>query len=738
MEMEKNKTSRIGMSRIALAALVFCAAAPALAADNAAFVNPFIGTDDKGHCNPGAARPFAMVQPGPDTGAGSWAYCAGYQYADKTIMGFSQGHLCGCGQGEKGDVLLLPFRGDKVLRKSAFSHANETASPGYYAVTLDDAKVRAELTSTDRVAFHRYTYLGDGPAHLLVDLQHGLIGEAEWANKMTIEGYGWFSDDGLSMTGSRLVRQYWPLHRVFFHAAFSRPVKDRRTIPNELPTENGDRWVLDFDIEPGGTLEVRVAISYTSADGAIRNYKAEAEGRDFDSVRASARSAWNDILSRVEVDGATDDQKASLYTSLYHLCWQPNVISDAGDPVRYSTFSFWDTYRAAHPLYTLVTPERIDGFVASIYDHAKKNGQMPIWEIYGLEGYDMLGSHSIPVVLDAWRKGFKVDLEAFWPYVKRTLTTDNRAPNAARVHKPFVACHWNLLDSLGFFPCDVVTWESVSRLMETSFDDWCAAEMAKELGKGDDEAFFRARSGSWRNLFKPGTGWVWPRLSDGSWVEGWEPCWLKRPKGFPVEAGTCDTTEGSSYQWSFHVLHDFPGLVEIMGGRGGFIEKLDFLFTHKPYWVDDEALKNEWPYREAHGVIGEYSHGNEPCHHLAWLWSLAGERAKTAELVRRIAETQYPNRADGICGNDDCGQMGAWYVFAAMGFYPVNPASAEYVAGEPLFPAMRLALPGGKTLEIRKGGKPGITLGGKAVKGVVLKHEDLLRGGVLEFGPDVR
>lgn len=701
--------------------------------DNSKWVNPFIGTGANGHCNPGAARPFAMVQPGPDTGTGDWRYCAGYQYADKTIMGFSQNHLCGTGQGEMGDVLLLPFRGEKVLRKSTFSHANETAGPGYYAVTLDDAKVRAELTGTDRVACHRYTYMGRGPAHLLVDLQHGLVGEESWANRMTIEGFAWFSDDGFSLTGTRLVRQYWPLHRVFFHAVFSRPIKGRRLVKKELPTENGDRWALDFDIEPGGTLEVRVAMSYTSAEGAVGNYRAEAEGKDFDTIRALARAAWNDILSRVEVEGATDDQKAILYTSLYHLCYQPNVISDVGAKTRYSTFSFWDTYRAAHPLYTLLTPERVDDFIASILDHARKTGQMPIWEIYGQEGYDMIASHSIPVVLDAWRKGFNIDLKAFYPFVKHTLVTDNRAPRAARLHKPFLSCHWGKLDKLGFFPCDVVTWGSVSRVMETSLDDWCAAEMAKALGNSKDEAFFRSRSRCWRNSFKPGAGWACPRFSDGKWLEGYDPCWLRRPKGFLAQ-GTCDTTEGSGVQWSFHVMHDFPGLVEAMGGRDDFLKKLDFLFTHKPYWADDQSLKAEWPFRDASGTIGEYSHGNEPCHHIAWLWSLAGDRAKTAERVRYICGTQYANRPDGVCGNDDCGQMSAWYAFAAMGFYPVNPAAAEYVAGEPLFPRLRFFLPKGRTLEIHKGGVSGMTLNGKPVQGVILRHSDLVKGGVLAFG----
>ena len=697
-------------------------------------VNTFIGTDAKGHCNPGATRPFAMVQPGPDTGEGDWPYCAGYQYKDPTLMGFSQNHLCGCGQGEMGDVLLLPFCGEKVLRKSTFDHKDETSSPGFYSVKLGDAQVKAEITSTERVAYHRYTYLGDGPKRLLVDLQHGLVGEAPWAHRFTLAGRADFAADRTGFTGLRHVLQYWPEHRVYFTAVFSRPFVAKQLLKNEYDTEKGDRWVLDFDLKKGETLEVKVALSYGSVEGAKKNLAAELPGWNFEEVRATSRKQWSDILSRVEVEGATDDQRVALYTALYHLCFQPNVISDVGAKPRYSTFSFWDTYRSAHPLYTLVTPERVDGFVDSILDHAEKTGFMPIWEIYGLEGYDMIGAHSIPVVLDAWRKGFKVDLKAFFPHVRRTLTHDNRPKAKKDMHHS----HWDKLDRLGYFPCDVVHWGSLSRVMETTMDDWCAAEMAKELGLKEDEAFFRRRSETWRNSFNPGTGLLCPRLTDGSWLEPYNPEWPIRPKDHPK--GFCaDTTEGTGLQWSFHVLHDVPGLIERMGGREKFVERLDYLFSHRPFWEGRPELEMVYPYREICGRMGEYAHGNEPCHHIAWLYALAGERGKTADLVRRIALTQYPNRPDGVCGNDDCGQVSSWYVFAALGFYPVNPAAAEYVLGEPVFDKATLRMPNGRILTIRRDpSAEGVTLNGRSMSGAAVSHAALLAGGELVFGKDVR
>ena len=691
-------------------------------------VNPFIGTDAKGHCNPGATRPFAMVQPGPDSGQGSWPYCAGYQYHDTTLLGFSQNHLNGTGQGEMGDVLLFPFCGEKVIRKSAFSHASEIAKPGYYAVTLDEAGVRAEMTCSDRVAYHRYTYTGKGPKNLIVDLQHGLVADPGYAHKLTLCSTAMFSEDSRSVSGYRIVRQYWPAHQVWYNVLFNRPFETKRLLDNAHPDEKGERWLLGFDLADGEALEVKVTLSYHSVAGAKANLE-ELPGWDFESVKASARAAWERIFSRIQVEGASADERTALYTAIYHLCYQPNLISDIGARTRYSTFSLWDTFRAAHPLYTLLTPERVDDFLDSFLQHAETYGRLPIWEIYGLEGYDMLAVHSIPVVLDAWRKGFKkADLKAFYPYVRRTLTTENRADMPATIHS-----RWELLDKYGYFPCDLKPIYNLSTLNETSFDDWCAAEMAKALGEKKDEEYFRRRAGLWRNMFRPDVGWEWPRKTDGTWLEPYDPCWLIRPDGHSAGPG-CDTDEGSSVQWSFHVLHDFPGLVETMGGVKRVKEKLAFLFSHRPYWEGNSALEVNWPFVEVSGRIGEFSHGNEPCHHVPYLHTLLGDRAETDRLVKRIADKFYPNRPDGVCGNDDCGQISAWYVFAALGFYPVNPASAEYIAGGPLFKRTTLSLPGGKKLTVsRDPSVKEVRLNGRAYPKGVLPHADLVLGGELVF-----
>jgi len=484
---------------------------------------------------------------------------------------------------------------------------------------------------------------------------------------------------------------------------------------------------------------VKVALSYTDVGGAARNLAAEVPGWDFDAVRTSAREKWNAIFSRATVEGATDDQRTVFYTSLYHLCYQPNLVSDVGAKTRYSTFSLWDTYRAAHPLYTLLVPERVPQFVDSFLVHAQETGFLPIWEVFGTETYCMVGAHSIPVVLDAYRKGLWKDLAAIYPYVRQTLTADYRAESG----DPQSRAQWDVLDKYGYFPCDLKKRDNLSWLMEASVDDWCAAEMAKELGRKEDEAFFRNRSCAWRNVFNPKTGWLCPRESDGTWFEAYDPTWLMRPmdrKHFadPWDYGAhfrTDTTEGSGAQWSFHVLHDVAGLVSAMGGRERFLEKIDFLFTHPVSWAGDAELEAKFPFREVCGRIGEYAHGNEPCHHVAYLYTLAGVRQKAAARVQEICDRFYLNRPDGVCGNDDCGQISAWYVFAALGFYPVNPASAEYVFAAPYLPKVVLTLSNGKTLTIRRDeASRGVALNGKKTDGVSVSHRQLLEGGELVFG----
>ena len=718
---------------------VFLCGVAAAASDPAAFVNPFIGTSGKGHCNPCAACPFGMVQPGPDTGNAQWDYCGGYQYRDTTMLGFSQGHLSGSGQGGMGDFLLLPQCGDRLLGKSSFDHAHELAEPGYYAVTLDDAQVRAEMTCSERVAYHRYTYLGDGPKRLLLDLQHALIASPHvWADRQTLEGRADFTGDD-EIRAQHVVRQHWPLYKAHAVIRFSRPIKARRKLDAEKASHRGERWLLEFDLAKGEVLEAKVALSYVDFGGAARNLDAEVPDWDFSAVRVAARAKWNAILGRLTVEDAADDPRTVFYTCLYHLCFQPNVISDVGAKPRYSTFSLWDTFRAAHPLYTLLVPERVPAFVGSLLDHAERTGIMPVWEIYGAESYDMVGAHSIPVVLEAYRKGLWKDLAAFYPYVKRTQTEDGRADSA----DPQERSMWDVRDKYGYYPCDLKRRGGLSWMMETAYDDWCAAEMAKELGNGEDEAFFRRRSRDWRNLFHPKSGWLCPRESDGAWYEAYDPTWLMRPmdrKHFadPWDYGAhfrTDTTEGSGAQWSFHVLHDVAGLVETMGGRGKFVEKLDFLFTHPVGWEGDAELEEKYPFRDVCGRIGEYAHGNEPCHHVPYLYTFAGERAKAARWIRAICDRFYSNGPDGICGNDDCGQMSAWYVFACLGFYPVNPASAEYAFGMPCLPRTTLTLANGRRLTVRRDdGADGVSFNGRKTDGVRISHRELLGGGELVFG----
>ena len=626
-----------------------------------------------------------------------------------------------------GDVLLFPFCGTNVLRRSSFSHRSEIARPGYYAVTLEEARIRAEMTCTDRVAYHRYTFLGEGPKRLIVDLQHGHTANPDFADKLTLFSKAVFEDDGQTISGTRIVRQYWPLHQVWFNIVCSRPFQSKRLLENENKNEKGERWLLDFDVAKGEAVEVKVTLSYRSVAGAKANLE-ELPAWGFDNVRQAAQESWERILSRIKVEGASNEELVSLYTAVYHLCYQPNLISDVGARNRYSTFSLWDTYRAAHPLYTLLTPERVNDFIDSFLQHAESYGRLPIWEIYGLEGYDMLGAHSIPVILDAWRKGFDVDLAMFYPYVKRTLTTNNRADKSSKLH-----CRWDLLDQYGYFPCDIKPTYNLSTLNETSFDDWCASEIARALGKPDDAAYFARRARLWRNNIRPDSGWSWPRMADGSWLEPFDPCWLIRPDDHPA-GRVCDTDEGSSVQWSFHVLHDISGLFAAMGGAIRAREKLDFLFSHRPYWEGNAELDARWPFIEVSGRVGEYAHGNEPCHHIPYLYTLLGDRWASDRCVKLLADRFYPNRPDGICGNDDCGQISAWYVFAAMGFYPVNPAAAEYVVGGPLFSRLSLSLPGGKSLTVcRDASSNDVCLNGRPLKKGILRHADLLEGGELVY-----
>jgi len=703
------ETGRFLLSAVA-AALLFV---PSFASPATECVDPFIGTSASGHCSPAACVPFGLVQAGPDTGNGSWDYCGGYRYEDKTIDGFSQTHLFGTGRAEMGDVLLLPYCGGTPRRTAALDHAREKARPGFYSLELPDAGVNVKIAAARRAAIYALDYLRPD-ARLLLDLQHGLTGRKKFMATHVLSNRVEFAADGLSLRGTTFTKRDWGEHAYSYHVAFSRPFKVLAELPR-APGERAGRYVLGFDGAPG-TLLVKTALSVTSPEAARANLAAEIPDWDFDRVAKAAGARWDELLSRTEVVG-TPEERTRWYSALYRLCVQPNDISDAADGrPNYSTLSLWDTYRAAHPFYTLVAPELVKGVVDSMLRHAREKGALPIWSIWGFEGHCMIGNHAVPVIADAWRKGVPFDRREAWRAVKASLTRE--LPGYAKNR-------WSLYDRHGYFPCDVVKFESASMTLECAFDDWCAAELAHDLGETADEAFFRRRAGFWRNVLDPATGFVRGRDSHGAWRTPFDPGQYGWGDGF-------DFTEGCSWQWTWHVLHDPGGLVAALGGKAAFAAKLDELFTRKPNvpaWMSDVT-----------GLVGEYAHGNEPCHHVAYLYRYADRPDRTAERVREICDRFYRNAPDGVCGNEDCGQMSAWFLFSALGFYPLNPASGTYVIGAPQLPAVTLRLPGGAALRMRANDLSrenkyvkSVTWNGRPVKGFLLRHEDLAHGGELVF-----
>ena len=699
----------------AIVAIALACVGNSVRADVSQFVDPFIGTGGTGHCNPGAARPFSFVKPGPDTGNGSWAYCGGYRYEDNMLDGFSQTHLSGVGRAEMGDVLLLPFTGEKVRRRVSFTHKGEIAKPGYYAVTLDDGKVCAELTATRVVAFHRYTFKA-APARLIVDFQHGLTSVKDLVATHVLTNVCMFGEDGRSIQGWTRVRKNWPEHSYYYSLVFDHSIRGK-TLLAPLPGEKGGRYVLDFDLKEGNSLQVKVAFSMNSVENAVANGKTELPDWNFERVRSQAAAEWEELLSRVELETPNQQLLRNFYTALYHAFLHPDNVADVGEAPRYSTFSLWDTFRAAHPLYTLLVPERVEGFVASILDFQKSYGYLPIWMMWGREGYCMIGNHAVPVLLDAWKKGFKFDRNAAYEAVRTSLLKSYPADAKA---------NWAIYDKYGYYPYDLVPFEGVSRVMECTFDDWCAEQMARMLGYDADARRFEKRANYWRNVFDFQIGFVRGKDSHGAWRAPYDPEWY----GIPRKQQERDFTEGNGWQYTFHVLHDVPGLVAAFGGKERLLARLDELFTTQS--------SGEILCQDATGNIGQYAHGNEPCHHVAWLYALLGERRKTVERVEQICREFYKDTPEGLCGNDDCGQMSAWYVFATLGFYPYNPASAEYVWGVPRVPKAVIRLWNGKKLNIVKEEHPlsteiGVSQNGAQKSTPVISHQELIEGGTLLF-----
>lgn len=697
--------------------------------DYTQYVNPFIGAADNGHTFPGACRPFGMIQTSPVTGAVGWRYCSEYVYEDSIIWGFTQTHLNGTGCMDLGDVLVMPVTGKRQRQwneyRSGFSKETEKATPGYYSVTLDEPDVTAELTATTHTALHRYTFHKADSASLLIDLQHGPAWRDEqYHSQVSFCETNWENDS--TLTG-HVINKVWVNQVYYFAMKFNRPVIASSELPMAA-TEKGKRIIATFDMKPEDQLLMKVALSTTGVEGAKANLTAELNGWDFEGVRQAAKNEWNSYLSRIDVEGTTDE-KTNFYTSFYHALIQPNEISDIDGKYRnakdeivqatgdkfYSTFSTWDTYRAAHPFYTLMVPERVDGFVNSLVDQCETIGYLPIWGLWGGETFTMIANHSVPIIAEAYAKGFRgFDAERAFNAIKQTQTVSHPLKS-----------NWENYTKYGYFPTDLTEAESVSSTLESVYDDYAAADMAKRMGKEEEAAYFAKRADYYKNLFDPSTKFMRPKKADGTWKSPFNPSQV----GHSESIGG-DYTEGNAWQYTWHVQHDVPGLIALFGGEEAFLQKLDSVFT----------VKLETTQADVTGLIGQYAHGNEPSHHVAYLYTLAGRPERTQELIRQIFDTQYLPKPNGLCGNDDCGQMSAWYMFSAMGFYPVNPVSGEYVFGAPQFPKFTLHLADGKTFTILTEGLSeehkyidSITLNGKPYTKNYITHEDILKGGTLVY-----
>ena len=697
--------------------------------DYTQYVNPFIGAADNGHTFPGATTPFGMIQTSPVTGAVGWRYCSEYVNNDSIIWGFTQTHLNGTGCMDLGDLLVMPVTGERNRAwdgyRSHFSKDQESATPGYYSVLLEEPNVKAELTASTRAALHRYTYNNADQAAVLIDLQHGPAwNENQYHSHVRACEVNW--EDDQTLVG-HVDNTVWVQQDYFFVVKFNRPVTEKINLEMG-ETEKGQRIVAGFDMEPGDELLMKIALSSTGIEGAKKNLEAEIPGWDFEGTRQAAKDSWNSYLSRINVTG-TKDQLINYYTCFYHALIQPNQISDVdgmyrnaknevvktGGDAFYSTFSLWDTYRAAHPFYTIMVPERVDGFINSLIENGEAQGFIPIWALWGKDNYCMVANHGVAVVAEAYRKGFRgFDAERALNIMKRTQTESHKLKS-----------DWETYMKYGYFPTDLIRAESVSSTLESVYDDYAVWDMATRMGKAEDIEYYGKRKDFYKNLFDTQTQFMRPRKSDGTWKSPFDPSNV----GHSESVGG-DYTEGNAWQYTWHVQHDVPGLIELFGGEEKFLTKLDSVFT----------VELKTSQADVTGLIGQYAHGNEPSHHVAYLYTMAGKPERTQELIRQIFDTQYRPEPDGLCGNDDCGQMSAWYMFSAMGFYPVDPVSGNYVFGAPQMPKIVLNLADGKTFTVIAEGiseenkyVESITLNGEPYTKNYITHEDIVNGGTLVF-----
>ena len=699
------------------------------------YVNPFIGTGTidgglSGNNYPGATSPFGMIQLSPDTSeAPNWGDASGYDYNRSTIFGFSHTRLSGTGASDLIDVTLMPTSSGRT--SSTFTHDEEKASPGYYQVMLKDENINVELTTTQRNGIHRYQYPAGKDAEVILDMDHS-ADKGSWGRRIINAQIRILNDHAVE--GYRIITGWAKLRKIYFYMEFSSPIltstlRDGGRVHENTAVVNGTNLhgCFRFGKLNGKPLTCKVALSSVSMENARQNMEQEAPHWDFDRYMAAADADWEKQLGKIEIKG-TEVQKEIFYTALYHTMIQPNIMSDVngeymaadytarkvGDnETHYTTFSLWDTFRASHPLYTLLEPERVTDFVKSMIRQYEYYGYLPIWQLWGQDNYCMIGNHSIPVITDAILKGIPgIDMEKAYEAVYNSSVTSH--PNS-----PF-----EVWEKYGFMPENIQT-QSVSITLEQAFDDWCVAQLAAKLNKDADYQRFHKRSEYYRNLFHPKTKFFQSKNDKGEWIEPFDPYQYGGNGGHPF-------TEGNAWQYFWYVPHNIQALMELTGGTKAFEQKLDTFFT--------STYKSEQMNHNASGFVGQYAHGNEPSHHVAYLYNFAGQPWKTQKYVSHILNTLYNNTSSGYAGNDDCGQMSAWYVFSAMGFYPVNPADGRYIIGSPLLDECTLKLAGNKEFRIRTIRKSpediyiqSVTLNGKKHKDFFITHQDIMNGGTMVF-----
>ena len=718
-------------------------------------VNVFIGTGGHGHTFPGATLPHGMVQLSPDTRLLGWDACSGYYYDDTSIMGFSHTHLSGTGIGDYGDILFMPVVGEKPLiagtaenpdegYRSRFSHEQESARPGYYQVLLQDDSINVELTATLRAGLHRYTYPKASDARLIVDMEPTIHGHQHPVTQIRVV-------NDSTIAGMKYTVGWAKRHYVYFYAVFSSPFDYKLYSGTEYQSDstsvtvNTAKAVISFrNLPADGRVLAKVGISSVDEEGARLNVEAEIPNWDFEGVMKQANTAWNEALGKIDIETSDNDSRTVFYTSLYHAFIQPSLASDVDGRYRtmgheikqdasytnYTVFSLWDTFRAAHPLYTIVTPEQNQAFIRSLLRKYDEGGILPKWELASNETGTMIGYHAVSVIADAMMKkqcdfDVKKALEACIRSSVYDTTGVTPMMDRQILNGKLMPVSIKYKNELGYIPCDKVGG-SVSQGLEFAYNDWLIAQMTKEHNRKDLYDKYMELSRNYRNYFDPETKLMRGRLSDGSWITPFDPASVQRPSNY---------VEGNAWQWAWFVPQDVEGLMELVGGQKSFEAHLDTLFTTSSELTGDPNAA-----ADVTGMIGQYAHGNEPSHHIPYLYNYAGAPRKTQALVDHILRTLYHNDPNGLSGNEDVGQMSAWYALSAMGFYSFCPGRPVYEIGRPIFDKVTIHLSNGKDFVIQAKNNSvenkyirSMKLNGEDLAEPRFSHFDLMKGGELIF-----